>query len=98
MIALPPIFQVKEYFEGETDELPEKIDEDSLCRSDEVCAGVEYVASRLKADLECRPLTCSSDFETIIENSGGGGGGGGKGGGGQNDLEVGFTLKLRFTT
>ena len=83
--------QVKDFLEGEIDELPNDTDEDSVCISDEVCAGLEYVASSLRADLECRPLTCFSDFETIIENSGGGGGGGGgggKGGGGQNDLEA----------
>ena len=89
------ILQVKEYLEGEIDEIPEKIEETGrrLCRSDEVCAGLEYVASKLRADLECKPLTCSSDFETIIENSGGGGGGGGgNGGGGQNDLEASSNL------
>ena len=84
------ILQVKEYLEGEIDEMPDRIEEDSLCRSEEVCAGFEYVASKLRADLECKPLTCSSDFETIIENSGGGGGG--NGGGGQNDLEASLNL------
>ena len=75
---------------GEADELPEgDIDEDSICRSEEVCAGLEYLASKLVADLECRPLTCFSDFETIVENSVGYAGEGGAGGKGDGvDLEA----------
>ena len=82
--------KVEEYLVGETDEFPDDIDEDSICRSEEVCAGLEYLASKLRSDLECRPLTCFSDFETIVENSVGyaGEGGGGKGDG--VDLEASF--------
>ena len=87
--------QVKDLFEGRADaaDIPEEFDLpttetlESMCRTDEVCDIFDYVASQLKAELECRPLTCSSDIETIIENSGLGTGGGGGGGGGV-DLEA----------
>ena len=91
MLTLIAFVQVEEYLVGETEEFPDDIDEASICRSEEVCAGLEYLASKLRSDLECRPLTCFSDFETIVENSvgyAGEGGGGGKGDG--VDLEASF--------
>ena len=96
MLTLIAFVQVEEYLVGETEEFPDDVDEDSICRSEEVCAGLEYLASKLRSDLECRPLTCFSDFETIVENSVGyaGEGGGGKGDG--VDLEASFNWHYMF--